>query len=205
MGHAHSVWKTLIVSKYHIIGGTTSAGPPFFLNTLIALRKNRCRVTVSQIAKAAGFPRQEFFRYFKNINQVLPDCERWLHQEYELHLNSVPLSGTDAAINRGYFTVSFVFMAQNKEVFYQICSDMAVQDILYRMLKVLYPKLRLTWLPAGTPTPTINGERVDLYLRLLTGVICQWGKETKCDIDKAELYIRKMVKITEDVTGRNIF
>ena len=176
-----------------------------FSNILRALGKYRGCVTIRQISNVSGFPRQVFYRYFKSINQAIGECERWLHQEYELHLNSVPLSDTDAAINRGYFTISFVFMAQNKEVFYQICSDMAVQDILYRMLKVLYPKLRLTWLPAGTPTPTINGERVDLYLRLLTGVICQWGKETKCDIDKAELYIRKMVKITEDVTGRNIF
>ncbi len=82
---------------------------------------------------------------------------------------------------------------------------MAVQDILYRMLKVLYPKLRLTWLPAGTPTPAIDSERVDLYLRLLTGVICQWGKGTNCDIGKVEPYIRRMVKITEDVTERNVF
>lgn len=176
-----------------------------FLNTLIALRKNRCRVTVRQIAKAAGFPRQEFFRYFKNINQVLPDCERWLHQEYEWYLDGVSLDGTNADINQRLFMASFIFMTQHSEIFYQICSNMAVQDILYRMLKVLYPKLRLTWLPAGTPTPAIDSERVDLYLRLLTGVICQWGKETKCDINKADPYIRKMIKITEDVTGRNIF
>lgn len=176
-----------------------------FSNTLKALGKYRGRVTIRQISNVSGFPRQVFYRYFKNINQAIGECEHWLHQEYERHLNSIPLSGTDVAINRGYFTISFVFMAQTKEVFYQICSDMAVQDILYRMLKVLYPKLRLTWLPAGTLTPAIDSDCVDLYLRLLTGVICQWGKETKCDIDKAEPYIRKMVKITEDVTGRNIF
>ena len=176
-----------------------------FVTVLKLLRKYRGRITILQISKAAGFPRQVFYRYFKNINQAIADCEHWLHREYERHLNSIPLGGTDAATNRSLFTVSFVFMAQNKEVFYQICCDMAIQDILYRMLKVIYPKLRLTWLPAGRPTPAIDSDRVDLFLRLLTGVICQWGKETKCDIDKTEPYIRRMVKITEDVTGRNIF
>lgn len=176
-----------------------------FANTLKLLGKHRGRVTIMQISKVAGFPRQVFYRYFKNINQAIADCERWLHQEYELRLDSIPLRGTDATINRSYFTISFVFMAQNKDVFYQICSDMAIEDILYRMLKVLYPKLRLTWLPKGTPVPSIDSDRVDLYLRVLTGMICQWGKETNCDIDKAEPYIRRMVKFTVDVTERNIF
>lgn len=177
----------------------------FFVTVLKLLRKYRGRVTVRQISKVAGFPRQVFYRYFKNINQAIADCESWLYQEYKRYLDSVALRGTDAAINRSYFTISFVFMAQNKEVFYQICSDMAIEDILYRMLKVLYPKLRLMWLPKGTPAPSVSSDRVDLYLRVLTGVICQWGKETNCDIDKAESYIRRMVKLTEDVTGRNIF
>ena len=136
---------------------------------------------------------------------MLPDCERRLHQEYEWYLDGVSLDGTNADINQRLFMASFIFMTQYSEIFYQICSNMAVQDILYRMLKVLYPKLRLTWLPAGAPTPAIDSERVDLYLRLLTGVICQWGKGTNCDIGKVEPYIHKMVKITEDVTGRNIF
>ncbi len=136
---------------------------------------------------------------------MLSDCESWLHQEYERYLDGVSLDGTNADINQRLFMASFIFMTQYSEIFYQICSNMAVQDILYRMLKVLYPKLRLTWLPAGAPTPAIDSERVDLYLRLLTGVICQWGKGTNCDIGKAEPYIRKMIKITEDVTGRNIF
>ena len=176
-----------------------------FVTVLKLLSKYRGHITIRQISKAAGFPRQVFYRYFKNINQAIADCEHWLHREYERHLNSISLGGTDAAINRSLFTVSFVFMAQNKEVFYQVCCDMAVQDLLYRMLKVLYPRLRLTWLPAGRPTPAIDSDRVDLFLRLLTGVICQWGKETSCDIGKAEPYIRRMIKITEDVTGRNIF
>lgn len=136
---------------------------------------------------------------------MLSDCESWLHQEYERYLDGVSLDGTNADINQRLFMASFIFMTQYSEIFYQICSNMAVQDILYRMLKVLYPKLRLTWLPAGTPTPAIDSERVDLYLRLLTGVICQWGKGTNCDIGKVEPYIRRMVKITEDVTERNVF
>lgn len=176
-----------------------------FVTVLKLLSKYRGHITIRQISKAAGFPRQVFYRYFKNINQAIVACDRWLHEKYERHLGSIPLDGTNDSINRNLFTISFVFMAQNKEVFYQICSDMAIQDILYRMLKVLYPKLRLTWLPAGTLAPALGSDRVDLYLRLLTVVICHWGKETSCDIDKAEPYIRKMVKITEDITGRNIF
>lgn len=136
---------------------------------------------------------------------MLSDCESWLHQEYEQYLDGVSLDGTNADINQRLFMASFIFMTQYSEIFYQICSNMAVQDILYRMLKVLYPKLRLTWPTTGTSIPTVDSDLADLYLRLLTGVICQWGKGTNCDIGKAEPYIRRMIKITEDVTGRNVF
>lgn len=81
----------------------------------------------------------------------------------------------------------------------------ATRSVQIRMLKVLYPRLRLTWFLKGLPAPALGSDCMDLYLRLLTGMFCQWGKETSCDIDKAEPYIRKMVKITEDVTGRNVF
>lgn len=177
-----------------------------FVSILEMMKKARGRVTVIQLSKVTNFPRQTFYRYFRNVNQAIIECEQWLHQEYGQYLAKISPDNTDEGTNRKLFLHTFIFMSQNKKLFNQVCSNMAVQDILYRMLmNVLYPKLRLTWLPKGDPAPSIDSGRVDIYLRVLTGVICQWGKETQCDINKADQYIRKMLKVTEDVTRRNFF
>lgn len=80
---------------------------------------------------------------------------------------------------------------------------MALQEMIYRMMVVLYPKLKLTWHPKGVPDPAITSEQVDIYFRRMVGVICWWGKTTQCDIAKADLYVRQLSAITDDVTSGN--
>lgn len=69
------------------------------------------------------------------------------------------------------------------------------------MMAVIYPKLKLAWHPEYVPAPTITSERVDIYFRWMVGVICWWGKTTQCDIAKADLYVRQLNAITDDVTS----
>ena len=110
-------------------------------------------------------------------------------RDFKKFMDSRIITGSDAAVNRRAFASCFLFMTQRREVFCQVCCDMALQEIIYRMMVVLYPKLKLTWHPKGVPDPVITSERVDIYFRRMVGVICWWGRTTQCDIDKADPYV----------------
>ena len=174
-----------------------------FVSTLKEMRKHRGRVTVQRVTNNAGMRRQSFYRHSKNIEQAIKDGEASLIRDFKKFLNSRIFTGSDAAINRRVFVSCFLFMTQRREVFYQVCCDMALQEVLYRMIVVLYPKLKLTWHPKGLPEPDITSERMDIYFRQMVGVICWWGRTTQCDIDKADPYVWQLTTITDDVTSRN--
>ena len=106
-------------------------------------------------------------------------------------------------VNRRVFTSCFLFITQRWEVFYHVCCDMTLHEVIYRMMAVLYPKMKLTWHSKGVSDPAITSERVDIYFRRMVGVICWWGRTTQCNIDKAAPYVWQLTAITDDVTSRN--
>lgn len=174
-----------------------------FAGTLKEMRRHRGRVTVQRVTALSGMRRQSFYRHSKNIEQAIKDGEASLIRNFKKFMDSRIITGSDAAVNRRAFASCFLFMTQRREVFCQVCCDMALQEIIYRMMVVLYPKLKLTWHPKGVPDPAITSERVDIYFRRMVGVICWWGKTTQCDIDKAGPYVWQLTAITDDVTSRN--
>ena len=174
-----------------------------FAGTLKEIHKHRGRITVRRVTENAGMRRQSFYRHSKNIEQAIKDGEASLIRDFEDFLDSRVFTGSDAAVNRRVFVSCFLFMTQRREVFCLICCDMALQEMIYRMMVVLYPKLKLTWYPKGVPDPAITSERVDIYFRRMVGVICWWGRTTQCDIDKADPYVWQLIAITDDVTSRN--
>ena len=174
-----------------------------FAGTLKEIHKHLGRITVRRVTENAGMRRQSFYRHSKNIEQAIKDGEASLIQDFEDFLDSRVFTGSDAAVNRRVFVSCFLFMTQRREVFCLICCDMALQEMIYRMMVVLYPKLKLTWHPKGVPDPAITSERVDIYFRRMVGVICWWGRTTQCDIDKADPYVWQLIAITDDVTSRN--
>lgn len=171
------------------------------------LKRHRGRITARQVAKAAGLSRQTIYNHHPNINQAIVNNEEALIEEFSSGLDDQLrlLSRTTASPNGRIFYAILIFMTQHKEVFCSICADRNNQELLYKIVEAVYPKLEITWLPIGVPAPEAGNERVEAYIHKCVGIIRRWGEATHCDVRRGGRYVDSLLRTTEDLArGRPI-
>ncbi len=168
--------------------------------------KYRGRITARQIAKSAGLTRQAVYNHYPSMKSAVADSEETILSDFssELDLQTKNLVAVIPDFNTRVFYATMVFMAKRKELFCLICSDVNNQGVLYQMVEIIFPGLEITWLPKGLPTPKIDSERARMLIRLLVEVLCQWSTSTKCDIRKADHFIRRLLRAISDAAANRL-
>ncbi len=170
------------------------------------LKKHRGRITARQVAEAAGLTSQTFYNHHPNINQAITGNEDILIKEFASGLD--PQLAILAKIlsdhNGRLFYAVIIFMAQRPDIFCPICDNINNQEILYRLLAVVYPRLRIDWLPKGYPAPSHESERVEHYLNVCVGILRHWGKSTCCNMKKANGYINSLLRVTANAAQNRL-
>lgn len=171
-----------------------------YKTVLKLLEKQRGRITMRQIAKEAGLSRQTLYNHHPDVNQTITESEDALLEEFaaELDTQVEKLSNIMPDANGRVFYAMLIFMARRGDIFYPICADINNQGLLHRIAEAVFSRLRIEWLPKGTPAPAIGSERADLFMRITVEVISKWGMTTRCDIRKANRYVNRLLRITED-------
>lgn len=164
------------------------------------LKRQRGRITVRQIAKETGLSRQTLYNHHPNINQAIIESEDVLLEEFtaELDTQVEKLSNIMPDANWRIFYATLIFMARRGDIFCPICTDINNQGLLYRVVEAAFPRLQIDWLPKNIPAPAVGSERVDIFIRMMVEVIARWGAATRCDIRKANRYVNRLLRITED-------
>lgn len=162
-------------------------------------RLHRGRITVRKVAEVTSLSRQTIYNHHPDIDHALVQSEENLLNEFaaKLDISDKKFSKMIRDPNRRIFYAVLIFMNQHKDIFCLICVDINNQRLLHQIVAAVFPRLKLKWLPAGTPAPDISDERVSMYMRMLVEVISRWGIDTHCDIRKADRYIDRMIRITE--------
>ena len=177
-----------------------------FINTLFRLlRRYRGKLTVATVARELHMSRQAFYLHHHDINTAITESEELLLTEFSEFLAARCPKNSGQRNNRQLITACFLFMSQRRIVFQEIGENMIHQHILYRMLEIVYPKLVIVCLPAGTPAPALGSERADLYLRYAVGVLSRWASASRCDIGSAERYIRLLLKLADEIGSRRYY
>ena len=171
-----------------------------YKTVLKLLKKQRGRITMRQIAKETGLSRQTLYNHHPNVNQAITESEDAFLEEFaaELDTQVEKLSNIMPDANGRVFYAVFIFMARRSDIFCPICADINNQWLLYRIVEVAFPRLQIDWLPKNIPAPAVGSERVDIFIRMMVEVIARWGAATRCDIRKANRYVNRLLRITED-------
>lgn len=162
------------------------------------MRHNRARLTVKRVAKDAGITRGAMYYHYKDLDDAIAAGEATIIDEFKEMLNQRHINAKNA--NRQVFLNIFILIFRHKGVFKHVCEDIGNQGLLYKLMEVAYSQIEIMWLPASEPSPRIGSERVSMYFKIVVEVICRWGQITNCDIDKAEPYIKKILRITENAS-----
>ncbi len=162
------------------------------------MRYNRAQVTVKRVAKDAGITRGAMYYHYKNLDDAIAVGEATIMDEFKAMLNQRHISAKNT--NRQVFLTIFILIFRHKGVFKHVCEDIGNQGLLYKLMEVAYPQIKIVWLPVNAPSPRIGSERVSMYFKIIVEVICRWGQTTNCNIDKAEPYIKKILRITENAS-----
>ncbi len=170
------------------------------------LKSHRGRITAKQVAKMAGLTRQTIYNHHPNINQAIINNENVLIQEFSFELEKQldKLSNIVNDHNGRIFYAMLIFMSRHREIFCPICSDFNNQELLYRMIDILYPKLDIAWLPKGTPAPNPDSERVETYQNICVGIIRRWGKLTNCNVKKSGQYVNQLIRATANIAQNDL-
>lgn len=160
----------------------------------------RGRLTARRVAEKAGLSRQTIYNHYPNIQTAITESEKAIIYLFpkELEQQRKRLSAVIPDANTRLFYATLVFMAHRRELFCLICADDNNQRVLQSMIELLCPKLEIIWLPKGSPTPTIDTQRAKMLIKVLSEVICEWCVFTNCDVQKANSYIRRLLRATED-------
>ncbi len=170
------------------------------------LKKHRGRITARQVAVASGLSRQVIYKHHPNINQAIINNENDLMDKLlsELDAQLEKLSHIVSDHNGRIFYAVLIFMARHREIFCPICSDLNNQELLYRIIDTLYPKLDILWLPKGISTPKRDSLRVVMYINSCVSIIREWGKNTNCDIKKSSKYIESLLRTTANAAQNRL-
>ena len=156
-------------------------------------------ITAREIAEASGLSRQTIYNHHPNLDQAVMKCEEELLHDFSLELD-IAIKKFSRMIpdrNKRIFYYTLIFMDRYSDIFSLVCADINNQGLLHQVVREVYPRLQLQWLPVGTPAPDILSERVSMYMRMLVEVISRWGIETHCNIRNADRYIERMMRVTE--------
>ena len=162
------------------------------------MRYSRAQLTVKRVAKDAGITRGAMYYHYKNLDDAIAVGEAIVIDEFKAMLNQRHINTKNT--NRQVFLTIFILIFRHKGVFKHVCEDIGNQGLLYKLVEVAYPQIEIVWLPVNASSPRIGSERVSMYFKIIVEVICRWGQTTNCDIDKAEPYIKKILKITENAS-----
>ena len=173
-----------------------------FVGILKRIKSHRGHVTVQQVAKDIGVSRQTIYNHHTGITRAIIDSENELLKAFSSGLDEQikKLSVAVEDVNEQVFYAALIFMAHRKEIFRLICEDLNHQELLYRMVEVLYPRLQITWLPKNIPAPAASSERAGMFFRMIVEVFCRWGVTTHCDLNRAGEYISHLTRITTEVS-----
>ena len=169
------------------------------------LPDHRGNLTAGQIARYANLSRLTVYNHHKNISRAIIEIEDELLEEFTAALDSpgIPVSTIKDA-NRRYFFALFTFMHRHREVFCPVCMERQHVGLLLHMMRLLYPRLEVHWLPKGTPAPAIGSERADFFMWMLVGIISRWGMETKCSVKESGYYMGRIMRVIAAVSTRRI-
>ena len=170
------------------------------------LPDHRGKITMGQVARRAHVSHITVYNHHHSIDCAIKEIEEKLLSEFIAVLDgkSGPLATTPPGDNRRVFFSLLWFMAKHKEVFVPICSNPDAHGLLHRMMRALYPRLEILWLPTSQPAPTINSERAELFLEMLVCVVRRWGTISGCDLLASSSHLNRLVFITGTVSRSKI-
>lgn len=162
------------------------------------------RITVQEIADDVGITKQGFYEHYHDVNQAIIEGEDELIEKFSIFIDSFFKNRQGSRINpnRLAFTALFIFMSRQKKLFYEISDAHVNEEILARMMEILYPKLQVTWLPKTVAAPEVGSEPIDIFIRIAVGIVCRWGTCEHCNYEHAEPYIRKLMRLADDASRR---
>ena len=162
------------------------------------------RITVQEIANDVGITKQGFYEHYHDVNQAIIKSEDELIEQFSIFIEYFFKNrhNNKSNPNRLAFTAMFLFMSRQKKLFYEISDAHVNEEILARMIEVLYPKLQVTWLPKTVAAPEVGSEPVDIFIRIAVGIVCRWGISEHCNYERAESYIRKLIHLADDASRR---
>ena len=156
-------------------------------------------VTWRAISKLAGISRQSLYKHFSDIDHIYRQGIDDILSEFDADFEKQAwkFSRMSSDINKCVLYMLFVFLNQQKDIFNLICGDLDHQSLLYQIIEDAFGRFDLKWLPLGSPAPDIKSEKIGICIRMLMGVVSQWGIDTGCDIEKADSYIDHAVRIVK--------
>ncbi len=172
-------------------------------NTLYAVlkttRRRNGRVTLEQVADLTGVTLRSLYNHypdirsaeFQGVEEMLADFEAQYDKQGHKYSKLIPDG------NRLVFYILMVYMSQRRKLFNIICKEVRHHGIIHRMVKRAFRRLDLHWLPVGIAVPNFSSERVGMCISMLVEVIARWGRETRCDINRADRYLDRMMRIVK--------
>lgn len=163
------------------------------------MANNTGKITVTQIAKKSGLTRQTVYNHYPNIKSLITSVEDSVLKDFYIEQGKQfdKLGTLIPDVNTRLFYSTMIFMAQREKLYYSVCKSFGSHSLIYRMVAFIYPKLEISWLPKGRPTPEIGGEQADMLIQMLVEIICKWSIDSYCDIRKAHHCIHRLTKAIE--------
>lgn len=173
---------------------------------VMLIGSHRGRLTARRVAKVAGLSRQTIYNHSINADSAIDEVEKRLLRDFatDIDQQSERLCNLIPDHNTRIFYSAMVFMARKGDLFCSICSDENNRGALFQMIRLLYPKLEIAWLPKGSPAPQIGGKRVNMMVRVLSEIICDWVADTGCDVRRANRYIQRLLRAVNDAASNRL-
>lgn len=176
-------------------------------NAIVTLiGSHRGRLTARRVAKAAGLSRQTVYNHSINADSAIDEVEKRLLRDFATGTDrqSERLCNLVPDHNTRIFYSAMVFMAHKGDLFCSICSDENNRGALFQIIRLIYPKLEIAWLPKGSPVPQIGSKRVNMMVRVLSEILCDWVADTGCDVRKASRYIQRLLRAVNDAASNRL-
>ena len=171
------------------------------LKLLIA---HRGRITTNQVIKETKLSKRTIYTHYPIIGNAPDEIEKQILYEFisEIDNEIQTLVKIIQNSNERIFYAIFVFITKRKDVFFQICTSVINQGVLYKMMEIVYPRLKITWYPNTAEQPVIGNDRADMFTSMEVEIIRKWGVQTHCNLRKSSRYIRRLMRLTSEASAR---
>lgn len=173
----------------------------FQATTIKMLYENYGRVSVKDITKAAGKRKSIYYFHFKDIRDAMEQLDEAVIGELRNYLRGRRFRGTANEINRAVFMIVFDIMNQRSEVFYQLCLHDRQPELIFKILQILYWHIRFPN-DLQMEKPYTSDLHAEIFLCDLVCVFRKWGKETRCDINRTEPYMKELFALTAEAARK---